>query len=98
GTVKPGKNGEYGKTFVQQKGDTKDTVFAGWKEEEQVWMSHGDEVAALPEGFELSYSSDDCAVAAMSNRARHIYGVQFHAVVTHTPSGMQIFKNFLDIC
>ena len=64
-----------------------------------VWMSHGDKVTKLPEGFvSISYTSNT-EYAAVEHHDRHIYGVQFHPEVTHTPSGAQLIKNFVnDIC
>jgi GMP synthase (glutamine-hydrolyzing), C-terminal domain or B subunit/GMP synthase (glutamine-hydrolyzing), N-terminal domain or A subunit len=64
-----------------------------------VWMSHGDKVTALPEGFVLAGSSPVCPVAAIANEARHFYGVQFHPEVTHTTQGAAILKRFAhEIC
>lgn len=64
-----------------------------------VWMSHGDKVSAMPEGFELSASTPSCPIAAMSNNAKHLYGIQFHPEVTHTLQGQPLFEKFvLDIC
>ena len=64
-----------------------------------VWMSHGDRVAALPEGFALIGSSTACAVAAMADEARGFYGLQFHPEVTHTPQGSAILARFAhEIC
>jgi GMP synthase (glutamine-hydrolysing) len=64
-----------------------------------VWMSHGDKVIRMPEGFELMASTPSCAIAAMSCEARHFYGVQFHPEVTHTLQGQRILEHFiLNIC
>lgn len=64
-----------------------------------VWMSHGDSVLELPPGFEKNAESDTCPVAAMANRARRIYGLQFHPEVVHTRQGKEILRHFLfDIC
>lgn len=98
GTVKPGHGGEYGKAYVEKQADVDNTVFEGWSDREQVWMSHGDEVVELPDGFEVIYSTDDCPMAAMANRDKNFYGIQFHGEVTHTPNGNMIFENFLKIC
>eukprot|EP00442_Polarella_glacialis_P003502 CAMPEP_0115161736 /NCGR_PEP_ID=MMETSP0227-20121206/71562_1 /TAXON_ID=89957 /ORGANISM="Polarella glacialis, Strain CCMP 1383" /LENGTH=548 /DNA_ID=CAMNT_0002573849 /DNA_START=75 /DNA_END=1721 /DNA_ORIENTATION=- len=59
-----------------------------------VWMSHGDKVTALPDGFHAIANTDSCEFAAVENQERHFYGVQFHPEVTHTPCGAQIIKNF----
>lgn len=64
-----------------------------------VWMSHGDRVVNLPEGFELIASSAGAPIAGMADDARHYYGVQFHPEVTHTHQGMRIIQRFVnDIC
>jgi len=64
-----------------------------------VWMSHGDRVEALPEGFKLIASTDDAPIAGMANEEKHLYGLQFHPEVTHTKQGERIYQRFvLDIC
>lgn len=64
-----------------------------------VWMSHGDKVVALPEGFSVIASTDSAPIAAMCDPAKHYYGVQFHPEVTHTKQGGAILERFvLDIC
>jgi GMP synthase (glutamine-hydrolysing) len=64
-----------------------------------VWMSHGDKVVKMPQGFSLMASTDSCAIAGMSNAAKHLYGVQFHPEVTHTLQGKRILERFvLNIC
>ncbi len=64
-----------------------------------VWMSHGDHVTQLPEGFESLAQTRDIPIAIMAHTKKHWYGLQFHPEVTHTPKGMDILKNFvLDIC
>ena len=64
-----------------------------------VWMSHGDRVVQMPEGFKLMASTDNAPIAAMADEARHFYGIQFHPEVTHTKQGQRIFKRFIeDIC
>lgn len=73
-------------------------LFCGLGKQELVWMSHGDQIVQLPEGFEVLGSTEDCPVAAMGDPERKLYGLQFHPEVTHTPNGMQILENFLDIC
>ena len=65
----------------------------------QVWMSHGDYINQLPEGFQALAATDNTPVAAMGDLDRNLYGVQFHPEVKHTPIGTQIIKNFLfEIC
>ena len=64
-----------------------------------VWMSHGDKVTQMPEGFELMASTESCPIAGMYNANKNFYGVQFHPEVTHTLQGMRIFEHFvLEIC
>jgi len=97
GTVKSGSIKEYGKTEIKY--DTASEIFQGLEEESIVWMSHGDEVASVPEGFNIVASTRDCKVAAMENKERRLYGLQFHPEVKHTDLGTQILNNFIhDIC
>ncbi len=64
-----------------------------------VWMSHGDKVTAMPDGFKLMSSTDSAPFAGMADEDRHFYGVQFHPEVTHTRQGGRIIERFiLDIC
>lgn len=64
-----------------------------------VWMSHGDKVIELPEGFKVLASTPSCAIAAMGDDARRFYGVQFHPEVTHTKQGLRILSRFLlELC
>lgn len=61
----------------------------------QVWMSHGDKVASLPDGFITTSSTPSCAFASASDESRQLYGVQFHPEVTHTAKGMEVIANFV---
>lgn len=64
-----------------------------------VWMSHGDKVVELPEGFSIIAATESAPVAAMCDPARQLYGVQFHPEVTHTKQGLRILERFVrDIC
>ncbi|MCU7799183.1 MAG: glutamine-hydrolyzing GMP synthase [gamma proteobacterium symbiont of Lucinoma myriamae] len=64
-----------------------------------VWMSHGDRVVEMPEGFKLMASTDNAPIAGMADESRHFYGIQFHPEVTHTKQGQRIFQRFIvDIC
>ena len=64
-----------------------------------VWMSHGDKVSAIPEGFKTGARTDSCPFAAMFDEERKFYGVQFHPEVTHTRQGTRILSHFVeDIC
>lgn len=64
-----------------------------------VWMSHGDKVFRLPEGFRITGHTPSCPVAIMENSAKRFYGIQFHPEVTHTKQGRALINRFvLDIC
>ena len=64
-----------------------------------VWMSHGDKVTEIPEGFEIIAGTASAPIAAISNESKRIYGLQFHPEVTHTLQGKKIIERFvLDIC
>jgi len=65
----------------------------------KVWMSHGDKVTQMPEGFALMASTESCPIAAMADEARHFYGLQWHPEVTHTVKGRAMLERFvLRIC
>ena len=63
-----------------------------------VWMSHGDKVESLPDGYNITAVSNNSPVAAYENIKKKYFGLQFHPEVTHTESGTTIIKNFLEIC
>jgi GMP synthase (glutamine-hydrolysing) len=64
-----------------------------------VWMSHGDKVTAMPDGFQLMASTPSCPIAGIYNDEKHFYALQFHPEVTHTKQGQHIFSRFaLNIC
>ena len=64
-----------------------------------VWMSHGDKVSQLPEGFDLIAATDSCPIAGMAHRDKPWFGIQFHPEVTHTLQGSRIFEHFaLELC
>ena len=97
GEVRKGDRGEYG--FAQLRITSPDTIFRGVEGPQQVWMSHRDQVAAVPEGFEVLGSTSTCSIAAMASGEKGLYAVQFHPEVAHTPSGRTILSNFLfDVC
>jgi GMP synthase (glutamine-hydrolysing) len=72
-----------------------DPLLLGIPHESRVWMSHGDTVTVLPPQFTALAHTERCAIAAMGNAARRIYGVQFHPEVVHTEAGTAILENFL---
>jgi GMP synthase (glutamine-hydrolysing) len=97
GEVRPSKSREYGYARLRVV-DPTSRLFVGLPGEMDVWMSHGDHVTALPEGFRMTAQTAD-AVNAFEDPARGIYGLQFHPEVAHTPMGAQILRNFLfEIC
>lgn len=104
GVVRVGEEQEYGRMEIEVVnnggGDVKGLFGNREKGGKQVvWMSHGDEVAQLPDGFEVVARSQQGAVAAVENRARRFYGLQYHPEVTHSPQGMETLQHFLfDIC
>ncbi|MEI7900349.1 MAG: glutamine-hydrolyzing GMP synthase, partial [bacterium] len=93
GVVKPGAHREYGHTLIETVPGTR--LFAGLPSELNVWMSHGDQVEVMPEGFTTSARSLSCPNAAMRNEARNLYALQFHPEVVHTQHGTKILHNFL---
>ena len=96
GTIKRSENREYGLT--QMRVLARDPIFGGLEPIEQIWMSHGDSVEQVPNGFSVLGSTADCAITAMGDSKRLLFGLQFHPEVTDTPHGMKILDNFLKIC
>jgi GMP synthase (glutamine-hydrolysing) len=92
GAVKPGLKHEYGKAMMRITRSS--PLFKGLAPDIQVWMSHGDKVEVMPEGFEAVADSDNCPLAAIQDLERRIYGVQFHPEVVHTPQGKEMLWNF----
>ncbi len=97
GKVTPGKTKEYGHTRIRSLNGG-GALLAGLPAELTVWMSHGDEVTTLPEGFSTVATSDSCQCAAMANEQKKIFGVQFHLEVAHTQHGTDMLKRFVDLC
>ncbi|MCD6284876.1 MAG: glutamine-hydrolyzing GMP synthase [Anaerolineae bacterium] len=98
GNVVPGAEREYGPAHVRVV-DPVAPLFVGLPDSLPVWMSHGDRVEALPEGFRVLARSENDIVAAIGDDARRIYGTQFHPEVHHTPQGAEMLHRFLyDIC
>lgn len=88
---------EYGKAMLQV--DEAKGIWQGLGGERQCWMSHGDSVVELPEGFKIAAHTDHTPVAGMLNEKRNFYAVQFHPEVKHTPEGQKMLEYFLyDIC
>ena len=88
---------EYGKTETYY--DTSWPIFKGLPEKGISWMSHGDYMAKVPDGFQLVAHSDACPNVAIADPDRRFYGVQYHPEVNHTENGVQMIRNFLyDVC
>ena len=97
GKVEPASDREYGKASLQIKDE--DDLFNGVTTESIVWMSHGDYLSKVPEGFKITAKSDHSPICAIADESRKIYGVQFHPEVVHTQEGNKIIRNFLfNIC
>ena len=95
GVVKKGEEREYGKKIAEL--NSQSPLFESLEKEEQVWMSHFDQVITLPDNFTVIGKTDICPIAAYQNLERDVFGVQFHPEVIHTPSGDKILENFIKI-
>jgi GMP synthase (glutamine-hydrolysing) len=96
GQVEGGHHREFGRSFLEIKDQC--ALFDGvWTpgEKHQVWMSHGDRVTKLPDGFRVVAVSDGAPFAAIADDKRRIYAVQFHPEVVHTPDGAKLLRNFV---
>jgi len=92
GKVERANEREYGKAVINAKTDE---LFFGLPEEQNVWMSHSDKVIEIPEGFEVIADSQSTNYAAIEDKSRRIYGVQFHPEVRHTEFGNDLLRNFV---
>ena len=103
GKVEKADSREYGRANLQTV-DTTNPLFKGFEQHSQVWMSHGDTITAIPDGFHVIGSTADVRYAAYSNwqegmNEKGIWAVQFHPEVFHSIQGTQLLKNFVvDIC
>jgi GMP synthase (glutamine-hydrolysing) len=93
GDVLPAGRREYGPANVRLTVD--DTLFAGIDREQPVWMSHGDSITRLPEGFTATAQTDATPYAGLADPGRNLYGIQFHPEVVHTPRGRDVLRNFV---
>lgn len=93
GHVKACESKEYGRTDIQVKADS--VLFNGLPNPQTVWMSHGDQVDSLADGFEVVAQSSTCPFAATQNVEKKIYTLQFHPEVRHSVHGNDILKNFV---
>jgi len=105
GEVERSDHHEYGYAQVRARGhsallkDIEDHVSEEGYGLLDVWMSHGDRVAALPDGFNAIATTDNAPLAGMADESRRYYGLQFHPEVTHTQQGQRIINRFVhDIC
>ncbi len=95
GKVEPGETAEFGRAYVDVVAHN--SLLDGvWDKgaHEQVWMSHGDRVTDLPQGFEIVGKSEGAPYAILADEKRKFYGVQFHPEVVHTPHGAALYRNF----
>ncbi len=98
GEVLPSDTREYGRALLKYV-NTEDPLFRGVEHSSQVWMSHGDTIAGLPDDFEIIASTADVKVGAFKIEGETTYGIQFHPEVYHTSQGKEILKNYVvDIC
>ena len=98
GKVEKADSREYGRANLETV-DTKNPLFKWFEQQSQVWMSHGDTITAIPEGFKVIGSTADVVNAAFASTTQPIWAVQFHPEVYHTLQGKQLLKNFVvDIC
>ncbi|MGQ0456299.1 MAG: glutamine-hydrolyzing GMP synthase [Hyphomicrobium sp.] len=96
GKVESGHHREFGRAMIAV--EKPSALFDGvWRpgEKHQVWMSHGDRVTRLPDGFEVIASSENAPFAAVADESRRFYAVQFHPEVVHTPDGAKLISNFV---
>lgn len=96
GRVAPSDNREFGRAFIEITGES--MLFDGlWKHGDvhQVWMSHGDRVEALPEGFSVVAASEGAPYAIATDEKRRFFSLMFHPEVVHTPDGGKLLANFV---
>ena len=99
GTVSPGDQREFGYARVETEDSAlTQEIYDDAPKQLDVWMSHGDKVTGLPEGFRRVGHTPSCPIAIMEHADKHLYGVQFHPEVTHTKQGSALIQRFvLDI-
>jgi len=92
GKVDASARREYG--FAEIGIDESTSLFQGFEDKLNVWMSHGDRITSAPEGFRIIAQSSNSPIAAMADTKRDLYGLQFHPEVVHTANGAEILQNF----
>ena len=103
GRVQPSDKSEFGyaEVAITEPGQLfegiEDRVSADGIAQLDVWMSHGDKVVEVPEGFRITAVTDSAPVAAMADESRRLYGIQFHPEVTHTLQGLRILERFVRV-
>jgi GMP synthase (glutamine-hydrolysing) len=98
GKVQASEHREYGRANLATI-DTSDELIKGMNEHSQVWMSHGDSITVLPEGFTVVATTQNIPVAAFRIENEKTWGIQFHPEVTHSSDGVLLLKNFaVNIC
>jgi GMP synthase (glutamine-hydrolysing) len=93
GDVLPATKREYGPatvTITEEGG-----LFAGLERDQPVWMSHGDSITRLPDGFRATAQTESSPFAGLIDPDRNLYGIQFHPEVVHTPGGREVLRNFV---
>ncbi|MBX3029976.1 MAG: glutamine-hydrolyzing GMP synthase [Chloroflexi bacterium] len=93
GDVLPADRREYGPASVTITAE--DPLFGGLEREQPVWMSHGDSITRLPEGFRPIAQTDSTPYAGLVDERRRLHGIQFHPEVVHTPRGRDVIRNFV---
>ena len=93
-----GKGSMGGYSEVEVRIVERDDLFAGIPGRIKVWASHMDEVKKLPEDFKVLAESDICKIEAMRHKTRPLYGVQWHPEVYHSQYGVELYRNFVEIC
>ena len=97
GRIERAEKREYG--FAELKVDRDTGLLSGIRDKNQCWMSHGDSVKEIPDGFIATASTDNTPFAVIEDTSRRLMGVQFHPEVEHTVNGKRMLSNFIfDVC
>jgi GMP synthase (glutamine-hydrolysing) len=83
---------EYGRSHLQTKSASR--LLNGMPDNSQIWMSHGDSINSVPEGYVISAATEDIPVAAFENESQQVYAIQFHPEVTHSTDGKVLLAEF----